>query len=191
QNFLNGNGFMHWKINGFSGATEMNGATDGDLDVAFALALAHFQWNDPKYKTAATDLMKKIYTHEVNASKVLKPGDAFDSPKNPSYYAAAAVGLFDKLKWDSNDWAAVKTANYAHVGSAQNATTGLVPDWSPDNGSPDARGPNYLFDASRTPWRMGLAYIWYGAASAKTIANKMNTWIKTSTGGEPSQIMSG
>src|SRR5690606_1225590 len=46
-------------------------------------------------------------------------------------------------------------------------------------------------DASRTPWRMGLAYIWYGDASAKTIANKMNTWIKTSTGGEPSQIMSG
>ena len=85
----------------------------------------------------------------------------------------------------------VLTANYAHVKSAQNATTGLVPDWSQDNGSPDARGPNYTFDASRTPWRMALAYIWYGDASAKEIANKMNAWIKTSTAGEPSQIMSG
>lgn len=189
--FLNGNGFMHWKINGFSGAAEMNGATDGDLDVAFALALAFHQWGDAKYKTAATSLMGKIYQHEVNAAKVLKPGDAYDNPKNPSYFAAAAIGLFKKLAWDSNDWNAVLTANYAHVSASQNSATGLVPDWSQDNGAPDSRGVNYTFDASRTPWRMALAYLWYGDASARSIANKMNAWIKATTGGEPSLIMSG
>jgi hypothetical protein len=147
--FLNGNGMMHWKITGFSGAAEQNGATDGDLDVAFALCMAYYQWGDAKYKTAATSMIGKIYTHEVNASKVLKPGDSFDNPKNPSYFVAAAIGLFSRIKFDNNDWAAVLTANYAHVASAQNATTGLVPDWTQDNGSPDARGVNYTFDASR------------------------------------------
>ncbi len=191
QHFVNGAGLMHWKINGFSGPAEMNGATDGDLDVAFALCLAYYQWGDAKYKTAATGLMGKIFATEVNGAKVLKPGDAFDNPKNPSYFAAAAIDLFAKIKFDNNDWASVSTANYAHVRSAQNATTGLVPDWTQDNGAPDSRGPTYTFDASRVPWRMGLAYVWYGDAGAKEIANKMTSWLKTSTGGEPSQIMSG
>jgi hypothetical protein len=127
----------------------------------------------------------------VNASKVLKPGDAFDNPKNASYFVAAAIGLFNKLKWDNNDWASVLTANYALVKSAQNATTGLVPDWMQDNGQPDSRGVNYTYDATRVPWRMGLAYLWYGDASAKEIANKMNAWIKSSTAGDPALIMSG
>jgi endo-1,4-beta-D-glucanase Y len=189
--FPDANGMMHWKVSGFSGATEQNGATDGDLDVAFALCMAYYQWGDAKYKTAATSMIGKIYTHEVNAAKVLKPGDAFDNPKNPSYFVAAAIGLFSRIKFDNNDWAAVLAANYSHVASAQNPTTGLVPDWTQDNGSADARGPNYTFDASRTPWRMGLAYIWHGDAQAKAIANKMTTWLKTSTAGDPSQIASG
>ncbi|MEO6097637.1 MAG: glycosyl hydrolase family 8 [Fibrobacteria bacterium] len=189
--FLDPNGLMHWKVTGFSGAAEQNGATDGDIDVAFALCVAYFQWGDAKYKTAATAMLGKIYTHEVNGAKVLKPGDAFDNPKNPSYFVAAAIGLFSRIKFDNNDWGAVLAANYSHVASAQNATTGLVPDWTQDNGSPDARGSNYTFDASRVPWRMGLAYIWYGDAQAKSIANKMTSWLKTSTNGDPSQIASG
>ncbi len=191
QKFPDANGMMHWKVSGFSGPVEQNGATDGDLDVAFALALAYFQWNDPKYKTAATSMMGKVFATEVNGSKVMKPGDMFDSPKNPSYFVAAAIGLFSKLKWDSNDWGTVLSTNYNQVMAAQNATTGLVPDWTEDNGAPNARGVNYTFDASRVPWRMGLAYIWYGDAAAKTVANKMNSWIKTATAGDPSQIGSG
>jgi endo-1,4-beta-D-glucanase Y len=190
--FLNARGFMHWKITGFSAAAELNGATDGDLDVAFALCMAYYQWGDPKYKTAAEGMIKKIYTHEVNqTTKVLRPGDDFENPKNPSYFVAAAIGLFSRIKFETNDWAAVLAANYAHVAAAQNPTTGLVPDWTTDTGSPDARGPNYLFDASRTPWRMAVAHLWYGDAQAKVIANKMNNWIKTSTAGDPSQIGSG
>jgi endo-1,4-beta-D-glucanase Y len=191
QHFANGAGFMNWKINGFSGQAEPNGATDGDFDATLALCLAYFQWGDAKYKTAATTMIGKLYANEVSGSKVLKPGDAFDNPKNPSYFVAAAIGLFKKLKWDSNDWASVLTANYAMVKGAQNATTGLVADWTNDAGQPDGRGVNYTFDAARVPWRMGLAYAWYGDAGAKDIANKMNAWIKSSTGGDPALIMSG
>jgi endo-1,4-beta-D-glucanase Y len=191
QHFANGGGFMNWKINGFSGAAEMNGATDGDFDATLALCLAYFQWGDAKYKTSATTMLNKLYAGEVSASKVLKPGDAFDSPKNPSYFVAAAIGLFNKLKWDSNDWASVLTANYAMVKGAQNATTGLVADWTNDAGQPDSRGINYTYDAARVPWRMGLAYAWYGDAGAKDIASKMTTWMKTSTAGDPALIMSG
>jgi hypothetical protein len=38
---------------------------------------------------------------------------------------------------------------------------------------------------------MAMAFCWYGDADAKTIAGKMNSWIQTSTGNDPSKIMSG
>jgi endoglucanase len=189
--FLNGNGVMHWKINGFSGVAEQNGATDAELDAAFALALAYYQWGDAKYKTAATSLMGKIYQHELAADKVLKPGDMFDYPKNPSYFVPAGIGFFDQIKFDNNDWKGVLTANYAFVTKCMNPTYGLVPDWATNDGQGDARGVNYTFDAARTPWRIALGYLWYGHAEAKTIAGKMTSGIKTIAQNDPANIKSG
>lgn len=191
QNNYDGNGLMNWKINGYSGISGdgQNGATDGDIDVALALCLAYYQWSDNKYKTAATGLLGKIWQFEVNAGKGLKPGDMFDNPKNPSYLITAALSMFPKF--DTQDWASVKTNSYSLLKSAQNATTGLVPDWCDDNGAANSRGPDYTFDAARTPWRMAMAYCWNGDADAKTVAGKMNSWIQSSTGGDPSLIKSG
>jgi endo-1,4-beta-D-glucanase Y len=41
---VNGNGVMNWKINGCFEAIGQNGATDAELDVAFALIVADYQW---------------------------------------------------------------------------------------------------------------------------------------------------
>lgn len=191
KRWWNNNGVMHWKINGFSGIAEQNGATDAEIDAAMALVLAFHQWGDAKYKTAATDLMNKIYMHELAADKVLKPGDAFDYPKNPSYFVPAALGLFDQVKFDSHDWKGVLTANYAFVAKCMNPTYGLVPDWATNDGQGDQRGPNYLFDAARTPWRVALGYLWFGHPEAKTMAGKMTDGIKSITKNDPSAIKSG
>jgi endo-1,4-beta-D-glucanase Y len=193
QNNLDGNGMMNWKISGFSGiyGDGQNGATDGDIDVAFALALASFQWGGT-YKAAATNLLAKIWAKEVDqTNKVLYPGDAFTDPRNPSYFITAAMGMFGQNSFDSHDWASIKTGCYSLLSKAANSTSGLVPDWCDVSGTANSRGPTYTFDAARTPWRMALAYCWYGDAGAKTIAGKMNTWIQSSTGGDPSKIMSG
>ena len=48
------NGIMDWKIQGFGGTVGDGGATDAEEDVAFALAMAYYQFGDNKYKTAAS-----------------------------------------------------------------------------------------------------------------------------------------
>jgi Endoglucanase Y len=187
----NGTGLMNWKVQGFTTNTPgTGGATDGDIDVAFALCLAYYQWGDASYKTDATTQLGKIWSSEVSGN-MLKPGDSFTDPQNPSYYITAGLDMFNKIKFDNNAWGTVATNCYSLLSKAANSTTGLVPDWCDASGTANSRGLTYTFDAARVPWRMGLAYCWYGDASAKTIAGNMNTWIKSSTGGDPSKIMSG
>jgi endo-1,4-beta-D-glucanase Y len=198
NNHLDPQGLMHWKISGFGGTIGANAATDADLDAAFALALAYFQWKDDKYKNAATDMMKKIYRTEVVNGNMLKPGSdpGFFDPKNPSYFAFIAMELFAKLGWDGNNWSNVISGCYAFMKKAQNGTTGLMGDWCDNNGNPTAqRGPltdHYGFDGARIPWRLGWAYCWYSNHSdAKSISNNMSKWIATTkTNGDPSLIPS-
>ncbi|MBN2037884.1 MAG: hypothetical protein JW768_14175 [Chitinispirillaceae bacterium] len=193
QAHLDGKGLMNWKIQGFTNnAPGTGGATDGDVDVALALCLAYYQWGDAKYKTDATALLGKIWQHEVSNGNMLKPGDQFDYPKNPSYFITAGLDMFNKIKFDSYNWAGVATGCYSLLKTISNRnSSGLVPDWCTNEGLPDGRGPDYLFDAARTPWRMAMAYCWYGDADAKTVAGKIDTWISGKTGGDPTQIMSG
>ena len=190
QKWPNGNGLMHWKINGFSGVAEQNGATDGDLDVAFALVMAYAQWGDEKYKSAAKSLIQKIRTHEVNGGNYLKPGDAWDSEKNPSYFATVALDVFKEV--GETNWSTVMSQSYSLLKMCCNGSTGLVPDWCSESGQPSGgeRG-EYNFDAARTPWRMAHAYAWFGHSDAKDVAEKMCSWIKSNTSGNPTLIKSG
>ena len=96
NSFLNSNGLMHWKIDGFSGIAGQNAATDAEMDVAAALLQAHKQWGDQKYLDDARAIIEKIWNHEVNANGYLKPGDTWDSKKNPSYFSTAALESFKR-----------------------------------------------------------------------------------------------
>jgi endo-1,4-beta-D-glucanase Y len=191
---LDPNGLMNWKINGFSGISGdgQNGATDGDIDVAMALALASYQWGGT-YKADAIGLLAKIWDKEVDKSNnILFPGDAFTDPKNPSYFITAGMGLFTQNNFDSHDWASINTGCYSLIKKAQAlAPSSLVADWCENDGRPNGRGLDYTFDAARIPWRVAMAYCWYGHPDAKTIAQNMTTWIKTSTGNDPSKIYAG
>ena len=185
---------MNWKITGFGGVVGSNGATDGDIDVAFALCLAYYQWGDEKYKTAGSSLSGKVFSSEVSGS-VLKPGDDpnFTRPLNPSYFITAGLDFFDKHQSDfgSHSWASVVSWCYSTIAKAANGSTGLVPDWCDDGGGANSRGANYGFDAARTPWRMAWAYCWYGDAGAKSVVDKMTTWVKQKTSNTPAQIVDG
>jgi endo-1,4-beta-D-glucanase Y len=189
---LDPKGIMDWKINGFGGTAASGGATDGDIDVALALCLAYYQWGDAKYKTDATALLGKIWQYEVSGGNMLYPGDQFKEPFNPSYFITAGLDMFNKIKFDNNNWAGVATGCYSLLKSCSNKnSSGLVPDWCNNDGSPNGRGGDYTFDAARTPWRMAMAFCWYGDGDAKTIDAKINTWIINKTGGDPTQIQSG
>ena len=186
KNWTNNRGLMHWKIDGFNSVAAENAATDAELDAALALLMAYIQWGDQKYLNDAKDLIGKIWDHEVNDNNYLKPGDAWDTRKNPSYFSTGALELF--IKVDSHDWSAVINNSYSLLKKCRNSNTGLVPDWCEENGSPLG---DFKYDAVRTPWRIAMAYVWFGHSDAKDIAGTMASWIKGNTGGNPASIVDG
>lgn len=193
NNFLDTAGLMNWKINGFSGVSSdgRNSATDAELDVAVALMQAYKQWGDEKYLTDAKTLISKIAKKEVNPNGYLKPGDSWDTEKNISYFSTAALHLFKQAS--DFDWDKVINASYTLIKKAQNSTTGLIPNWCSETGTPSAfsgRG-DYTYDATRTPWRLAWAYSWYGHQDAKETCKKIASWISTKTSNDPTKIVDG
>jgi endo-1,4-beta-D-glucanase Y len=179
QSFLNDNKLMNWKINGFSGFTNdgKNAATDAEVDVALALVMAHYQFgstSNKNYLDTAKSLISKIRLHEVSTNNLLKPGDTWDSERNPSYLSFVAFEIFKEVESSqAAKWQSVIDANYAMLIANQNSTSGLFSDWCRDNGS-HSRGA-YEYDAARTPWRLAWANAWYGHANAKTLLTNLYT----------------
>ena len=187
-------GLMSWRIKGFEGVAnpmmDKNAATDAELDAAIALLQAYKQWEDEKYLTDAKELLAKIEEHEVNENGYLKPGDAWDTEKNVSYFSTGALEVFKEAS--EFDWEKVIQNSYSLIKKVQNSTTGLVPDWCSEDGTPSggSRG-NYYYDATRTPWRIAWAYSWYGHQDAKDICTKIASWITTKTNNDPENIVTG
>ncbi len=194
KKFSNGNGIMHWRIEGCNGPNSgNNGATDAELDAAFALLIAHTQWPNAtapyKYLTEANNLISKIKQFEVNAQGVAINGDGWgfgDPCRNPSYQSPAYYREFAKLA-DASFWNTAVNGGYNLINANANATTGLISDWSTQSGEmntcnagglgfPPTAG--YGYDACRNPWRMAQDFLWNGpteASSAKAICDKITT----------------
>jgi endo-1,4-beta-D-glucanase Y len=196
---VNSNGVMNWKINGCSGINGANGATDAELDVAFALIVADYQWaslGTINYKNDATTLITAIKTHEVEANTfVLKPGDQFGGSQltNPSYFSPAYYRAFGVFTNDAAYWNQVAAKSYTIINNnltVNNAVGGLVSDWCNASGAYSSEavnynqgGKTYSYDAARTPWRIAVDYAWYGNADAKTYSKKSSDFVRLNLGG--------
>lgn len=196
---VNGNGVMNWKINGCSGTIGQNGATDAELDVAFALIVADYQWASAgtiNYKSDATALITAIRNYEVEANTfVLKPGDAFggSSITNPSYFSPAYYRAFGVFTNDIPFWNSVASKAYTVINNnltQNNAVGGLVSDWCDASGNYSSQasgyanqGRLYTYDAARTPWRIAIDYLWYGTTDAKTYSKKSSDFVRLTLGG--------
>ncbi|AWK03645.1 licheninase [Flavobacterium crocinum] len=198
---VNTNKVMNWKISGCSGTIGQNGATDAELDAAFALIVADYQWTSTgtiNYKNDATALITAIKNYEVEANTyVLKPGDQFggSSITNPSYFSPAYYRAFGVFTNDIVFWNQIAAKAYTVINNnltQNNAVGGLVSDWCEASGNytPIAitngynkEGKTYSYDAARTPWRIAVDYVWYGTADAKTYAKKSSDFVRINLGG--------
>lgn len=189
----NGNGVMNWKIQGFNGGCEgCNGATDADEDVAFALAMAYYQFGGNVYKEGATNLIGKIRQSEFSGNGMHKLGDAWDSYKNPSYVSPAAYEVFKLFDTgNSSFWGSAISKNYELLLANQNQSTGIPSGWANNNYPYNAVTGNngygfagYDYDATRAPWRWAWSYAWYGHSQASTLLNKLASWVSTKTTGQ-------
>jgi endo-1,4-beta-D-glucanase Y len=170
---------MAW-IGHCNGGASNCSASDGDVDVAFALIIASWQWPDGGYIDKAKvviDNLKKVVTPcgSVLALHMGITGTTVYNGCNEvdiSYYNPAAFREFAKVTGDSS-WTQLAEDTYTILLAGANATTGLVTDRQSVSGSPNGM---YAYDACRTPWRICLDYLWNGNEKAHAWCKKVSDW---------------
>ena len=198
KDFSNNNGVMNWKISECSTVIGFNGASDAELDAAYALIVADKKWGslgDLDYKENALTLINTIKNHEIeNGTYVLKPGDVWggSSNTNPSYLSPGYFKVFGTYSNDVAFWEAVSDKSYDILNanlSNNNASYNLVSDWCKADGTYSNEvswaydeGKSYYYDAARTPWRIALDYIWYGGSKALNYASLCNDFVNAQGG---------
>jgi endo-1,4-beta-D-glucanase Y len=159
-------GLMNWHINanGTTATGGANSATDSDEDMAFALVMADKQWGG--YTTVAKDFIALVAMHDFQADGTIRGGDTYNAV-NPSYLAPAFYREFAAYTGEAR-WTTTLDKSYETLAAVANATTGLVPDWSAGR-----NGPNYLYDATRTPYRVALDACWNNEPRAVAFSQKI------------------
>lgn len=116
-----------------------NNATDGDILIAYGLALAGDTWSEQSYTDRARKMVRTIGRDllvEVDDLVVILPGvEGFQDPEgekptvlNPSYWIFEAFPLFADLDPAIN-WDAVTASGVELIRRARVKGTGLPPDW--------------------------------------------------------------
>lgn len=183
------NGVMDWKISGFGGTVGSGGATDAEEDVAFALAMAYYQFGDSKYKTAATNLIAKMRQSEFASDGRHKVGNQWDPYLNPSYVSPAAYEIYKEFD-DASFWSKAISTNYNILLKNRNSSTGIPSGWADMNSYSPITGNNgynfagYDYDAVRAPWRWAWSYAWYGHSQAKDLSEKLAKWVSSKPAGQ-------
>jgi endo-1,4-beta-D-glucanase Y len=188
-------------------------ATDGDMDVAMGLLLADRQWGSAgtyNYRQLAIQHINAIKASEINpTTHLLKLGDwstccdALYYTTRPSDFHIDHMRAFRAATGDAT-WDTIRNAHQTLITNLQNQyapSTGLLPDFvvttnttpkpAPGQVLEDPNDGKYWWNSCRTPWRIGVDAITSGNAASLASARKMNTWIKSKTGGNPNSIAVG
>ncbi|MEJ6020840.1 glycosyl hydrolase family 8 [Ramlibacter sp. PS4R-6] len=191
----------------------VDSATDGSMDVAYALLLAHAQWGSAgayDYKAEALQVTREILAHEVNATAGnLMPGDwAQGSDRvhtRPSDFMTSHLLAFARADTvNAAKWTAVYdtvSAIVNHQYANGSAATGLVPDFMVQSGAAFVPVPgtyleslhdgDFSYNACRTPWRLAMSHIVDGRTDLLASQRQTATWIAASAKGVPRNIRAG
>ncbi len=184
-------------------------ATDGDLDIAYSLLVAHVQWGSGgaiNYLQEARNVIAAIMSADINRTwwSVLR-GDTGQADQD-ARMSDFMLDHFRAFQWATGDanWSRVVDKCLSISGSVQSnhsPSTGLLPDFVVDVGSTPAPSPahrfegefdgHYFYNACRTPWRLGTDYLASGDARLLPILQRMNTFIRNATGGNPGNVAAG
>lgn len=182
--------FMNWQIPKDEKPISSDSATDGDLDIAFALLLAHGQWGDPRYLDEARSLIHEIGITLVRPDGSLRLGDWNEesgqtrpSDIMPTHFRAFRDATGDEL------WTKVERASYGVLNQLQTQSSphsGLVPDFSiEENGGwipakakflESPHDGEFYYNACRVPWRIGWAASTLSDPRAETALKPFMAW---------------
>ena len=185
-------------------------ATDGDMDMAYALLLAHKRWGGD-YKTQAIRIINAIKEDNFHPNIYrTKLGDWHNrwgnNPNNSTRSSDWMPAHFRAFHRATNDdfWLRAIDTVYSLLDQIADPRTGLVPCFLrgagaaliPDStcggafGEPD-NCVNYSANACRVPWRIGADWIHNKEPRARDYINKLSNWLRTATGGSPNSIRDG
>jgi endo-1,4-beta-D-glucanase Y len=189
-----------------------NSATDGDLDIAYALLLAERRWGNEgafDYGAEAQLVLRAILTHEVaQPGNILLIGDWAKAGDDATYAATTRSSDFMQSHFAAfagrtgdRRWLDLRDTIYgviATVGEKYSPGTGLMPDFIvslPDKPQPAPRGflegeydGAYSWNAARYPWRVGLDFLLNGDERARKALRPLNAWARQATLGEPERF---
>jgi len=209
---------MAWKqITDCVDADGPDSASDGDIDIAFGLLLAHAQWGSQgaiNYFQEALLIIADMMGEDASEGDInqdyntVKLGDwvtggSYSKGTRTSdfimdHFRAFACAIND------TSWNDVVDECYFLIDEMQtnySPATGLLPDFIEDvdtearPADPDfLEGENdgdYSYNACRDPWRIASDYLISGDERARDAVIKINRWLIESTGGSAHNIKAG
>ena len=143
--------------------SDPNNASDGDILIAWALALAGAKWNETKYLARSTQIRAALLGRcviERHGLKVIVPGmagfaEGTQVVLNPSYYIWPALNRFAKID-GAQAWGRVIADGLTLLEQARFGSNRLPTDWvalcAPGKLVPaPGRDPRFGYDAVRVP----------------------------------------
>ena len=209
-------GLMAWnQVKGCGNARDVAGdtsATDGDLDIAYALLLADKKWGSAgsiDYRKEALKVIAAIGKHEIDAdSHFVRIGDWVDGTDEGRYAHTTRSSDFMVSHFktfadatDDDTWHAVRDRTYSIIEAVRgkySPQTALMPDFIigvPTKPQPAGAGflegandGAYSWNASRYPWRIALDYLLNDDPRALKALRPLNSWVQRAAKGDPAKI---
>jgi endo-1,4-beta-D-glucanase Y len=210
------NRLMDWNVPDNDGN---DSAFDGDADIAYGLLLAHAQWGSNgavNYLQQAKNVIAGIKAKTIGPTSKLPMLGDWVNPTSTSKFNQWAtrssdfmLGHFRAYGAATNDaayWNSVVSAVQnvvTNIQANESAATGLLPDFIQLVGT--ARDPqpaaanflegandgDYWYNAGRDPWRLGVDAVLNNDPNTLAQVQKINQWIRTSTGGNANNVKGG
>ncbi len=204
---------MAWAQSNAGKDIDRTSASDGDIDIAYALLLADKQWGSngtinylQEGKTMINAIMKDEINHHtwtvlISDAVESESPDYFDTRTSdfmPSHFKA-----FEQATHDQR-WVKVVNAGYVlfkHMQDEYSPDAGLVSDFIVNINKKPKPAPahfleskydgEYNYNACRVPWRVGIDYLLTGDERSKEFVSKINKWIMETTGNDTYNLGAG
>ncbi len=187
---------MGWNVAVDERTNAFSSAADGDMDIAYALLLAHYQWGSGgaiNYLQEAKDMInngiKASLIHPSSLRVMMGDWDNNALETRSSDWMTAHFRAYQTATSDTY-WSSVANKVYQMVDQLNTNNLGILPDFvdgnpaSPDfnNATGEPNSQDYYWNACRTPLRIVTDFAHYGTQAARTQSNRFVNWAKTDIG---------
>ncbi len=187
---------MGWNVAVDERTNAFSSAADGDMDIAYALLLAHYQWGSSgsiNYLQEAKDMITKgvkvSLIHPSSLRVMMGDWDRNALETRSSDWMTAHFRAYQKATGDTH-WSNVADKVYQMVDQLNTNNLGILPDFvdgspaRPDtnNATGEPNSEDYYWNACRTPLRIATDFAHYGTQAARTQSNRFVNWAKSDIG---------